>query len=156
MPSGIYKRSKKEIQRIKTLRKGLVPWNKNKAWTEEVKLKFRKARLENPISYWKGKKRNIETCKKISKTRIEKEVAVGKKNPNWKGGRRILRKHLYVRINNGYYLYEHRRILQKFLGRKLKSNEIVHHIDNNPLNNSIKNLKIMSRSEHSKLHNQKL
>lgn len=152
MPIGIYKRSKKELQRIKSLRKGLVPWNKNKCWSKEVILKFKKARLKNPVNYWEGKKRSLKTKKKISLTRIKNKVAVGKKNPNWKGGKRILRKHLYVHIDNGYYLYEHRRILQKHLGRKLKSNEIVHHIDGNPLNNSLKNLKLMTRSSHSKLH----
>jgi hypothetical protein len=30
---------------------------------------------------------------------------------------------------------------------------VVHHVDNNPLNNDINNLQAMTRSEHSSLHN---
>jgi len=47
---------------------------------------------------------------------------------------------------------EHRLIMENFLGRKLEFNEVVHHIDGNGKNNSLSNLKIMSRKEHSKLH----
>ncbi len=46
----------------------------------------------------------------------------------------------------------HRKIMEEHLGRKLSSNEIVHHIDGNKLNNDISNLKIVSRSEHMKIH----
>lgn len=42
--------------------------------------------------------------------------------------------------------------MEKFLGRKLDFNEIVHHIDGNKLNNDIKNLKIISREEHTSFH----
>ena len=46
----------------------------------------------------------------------------------------------------------HRRIMEEHLGRKLSSNEIVHHIDGNKLNNDINNLEVVSRSEHIKKH----
>lgn len=42
--------------------------------------------------------------------------------------------------------------MEKHLGRKLDSSEIVHHKDGNKRNNNISNLEIMSRSEHGKLH----
>lgn len=48
--------------------------------------------------------------------------------------------------------YEHRIVMEKHLGRKLNSNEHVHHIDHDGHNNSIDNLKIVSNIEHSKLH----
>jgi hypothetical protein len=41
---------------------------------------------------------------------------------------------------------------QKILGRPLERGEVVHHKDHNPINNSIDNLEIMTRSEHSKEH----
>ena len=47
---------------------------------------------------------------------------------------------------------EHRAIVEELLQRKLNYNEIVHHIDGNPKNNSLDNLIILSRSNHGKLH----
>jgi hypothetical protein len=46
----------------------------------------------------------------------------------------------------------HRLIMEKYIGRELNRNEIVHHIDGNPINNSLDNLKIMTQSEHMSLH----
>lgn len=48
--------------------------------------------------------------------------------------------------------HEHRVIAEKIIGRKLKSDEHVHHIDGNKHNNLPKNLQVMSRVEHLKLH----
>lgn len=48
---------------------------------------------------------------------------------------------------------KHRAIIEEYIGRKLLSNEIVHHIDGNTENNDIKNLYIcLSISEHIKIH----
>ena len=63
--------------------------------------------------------------------------------------------HFHHSLNTkGYrgYVYEHRYIMECMIGRALDSNEIVHHIDGDKKNNSIDNLKLMTRSEHSKLH----
>ena len=52
----------------------------------------------------------------------------------------------------GKYVFEHRRIMENYLGRKLLPNEVVHHKNENKLDNRIKNLQIMSKNEHMKLH----
>lgn len=46
----------------------------------------------------------------------------------------------------------HRRIAEDLLGRKLDKNEVVHHVDENPKNNSIENLWVLSRHNHVLLH----
>lgn len=58
-----------------------------------------------------------------------------------------------IKTSNGQskQIREHRWIMEQYLGRKLSSNEHVHHIDGNPLNNSIDNLVILTNSEHQKI-----
>jgi len=46
----------------------------------------------------------------------------------------------------------HRYLMEVKLGRRLREDEIVHHIDGNKLNNSIKNLEIHTRVSHNKEH----
>ena len=48
--------------------------------------------------------------------------------------------------------YDHRRVMDAALGRRLLQTEIVHHRDGNKLNNAIDNLEVMSPSEHARLH----
>jgi len=80
----------------------------------------------------------------------------GKKPHNYKGGTKTKsgsRKVEYIEVRvDGKRMKSHRHIMEFALGRKLKSNEIVHHIDGNGLNNNISNLQIMSKAEHSRLH----
>jgi hypothetical protein len=46
----------------------------------------------------------------------------------------------------------HRYFMEQYLGRILLPTEIVHHIDENKLNNKIENLRLVSRHEHNVLH----
>lgn len=52
--------------------------------------------------------------------------------------------------------YQHRERVEKALGRKLKENEVVHHIDNNKGNNDLSNLVVMDSKEHQMYHNGKI
>jgi len=64
----------------------------------------------------------------------------------------------YFWINNGFAscYSEHRIIMENFLGRKINTGEVVHHIDYNAKNNSLDNLKLISRDDHNKLHCQNM
>lgn len=61
-----------------------------------------------------------------------------------------------IYAGNGKGIKEHRLIMQKYLGRELDSNEHVHHKNGDRLDNRIENLKIMTVSEHMRLHRQSI
>jgi HNH endonuclease len=83
----------------------------------------------------------------------------GDKNPSWKGGRNI-DKSGYVRVLlaephprvHDRYIREHVLVMEKHLGRYLKPNEVVHHINGNKQDNRIENLQLVTISEHRKIH----
>jgi transposase-like protein len=54
--------------------------------------------------------------------------------------------------HNGERRALHRVIVEEREGRRLASDEIVHHVDGDPLNNQPENLVILTRAEHIQLH----
>lgn len=58
----------------------------------------------------------------------------------------------YENAKGGGYCWMHRRVAEQVLGRKLNTNEVVHHLDGDPKNNSLDNLIVLSRSKHVSLH----
>ena len=81
-------------------------------------------------------------------------------NPNWKGGKQIIcsgrlstlmPEHPYANANG--YVRNSRLIVEKKLGRFLKSEEVIHHKDGNIMNEDPDNLILCTNdSEHQRLY----
>lgn len=122
---------------------------KSKKYTDE-ELEFIK---ENYPKY--GSKYCAEKLNR-SENAINKKIKKLNLSINWK----------YEYINAGGYLVNcedrkhrylvHRRKMENELGRKLKYNEVVHHIDGDKLNNDLSNLQLMTRQEHIEIHRKDL
>lgn len=105
----------------------------------------------------KGKRHSDEWKRMMSKRNKSN------KNPAWKGGR-VIKESGYVWVRcpehpaatPGGYVYEHRLVMEKYLGRYLEPWEHVHHIDGNRSNNDLSNLQLMSNFEHANYHNSQL
>ncbi len=113
-------------------KKGYAPWNKGLTKEDHPSIKSMSNKMKNKT---------------------------GKNNANWKGGK-IDNKHGYwlilnknhPRKNVNNYVFEHILIAEKQLGRYLKHNEFVHHIDGNKKNNNSNNLFVCESN--NKIHNQ--
>ena len=67
-------------------------------------------------------------------------------------GYAVVRDYYGILGKKGAIVPEHRLIASIMLGRQLESDEIVHHIDLNPSNNSPDNFAIVNSAEHGKIH----
>ena len=90
-----------------------------------------------------------ETIVKMRKSKI------GAKNPSYNGGVSSAYGYIMISVGDNNYRPQHVLFMEEIIGRRLKKNEVVHHIDENKKNNDISNLRLMTRSAHSRLHNLK-
>ena len=130
---------------------------KGKQLPDEARKNAKLARLGTP-SWNSGKKMTKEYCKNTS--RGKKGMYMGKLSWLWKGGKFLTGRN-YVKIYapnhpntcSDKHIFEHRYIMEQFLGRLLNSEEVVHHINKDTQDNRIENLKVLTKGEHTTLHN---
>ena len=91
-------------------------------------------------------KPNSKTCSIICRNTYVSRISSKKRGNKQRGRGKGLG---YTKLNGKH---EHRVVMEKKLGRKLKSNELVHHKDENKKNNNQNNLQLTNRSNHAKIH----
>lgn len=96
-------------------------------------------------------------CRGVHSKRIglQPPTYSGDKHPSWTGGRHVWKgsRVPYIRVTvNGKRVFEHRYLMEQKIGRPLRANEVVHHINKDSLDNRLENLRLMGRGEHTVLH----
>jgi hypothetical protein len=123
---------------------------------------FSKYRIGKNHWHWRGGKAKCIVCSKELDnwnygTRCQSCAKTGSGNTAWVGGK-ISNGHGYVMVyapnhptvkgKRRKHVLEHRLVMEKHIGRYLKSDEIVHHINGIKNDNRIKNLMLVTRETH--------
>lgn len=139
-------------------------FKKGRSLTDEEKKKISLAT--------KGKKKSPETREKMAmanrrraRLRIGYYFESGEKNPNWRGG--TIKSNGYVTVpckehplaNKDGYIMQHRLVMEKQIGRHLRRDEVVHHINGDKKDNRLENLMLFPndmahRKHHELMRNQ--
>ena len=117
------------VKKQKLIASGWKPYNKGIPMPEETRKKLSEIRKKNPTSH---------------------QFKSGSEHRLWKGGR-FTDAHGYIYVHTPYhpranqhgYVYEHRLVMEKELGRFLKKEELVHHKNQIKTDNRVENLIIV-------------
>ncbi len=105
------------------------------------------------LSKWEIKEKNYCSHSCRAKASLTGKISNNYKNGRYKSNgyiRKLSKKH--PQADSDGYIEEHRLVMEKKLGRYLKTNEEVHHKNGVRDDNKIENLKVLSSSEHIRLH----
>lgn len=140
-----------------------MPWHPNRGRNWPIHL-IRKWIEEGRTHAWIGERlgcaapRISKLCQKHGIKCQRRGPRGGTAHPDWKGGRQ-LDKSGYVLVympnhpnaRHGRYVLEHRLVMERHIGRRLKRGEVVHHKNGDKTDNRIENLELFATNgEHLK------
>jgi len=134
-------------------------WLKQKYWEEELSLSeiaklcgVVQCSITSAMVKFNIPRRSASVGRKIKKASAES-------NPNWKGGIRQTKDGVRIhcpnhpRADNMGYVKRSSLMVEKVLGRYLKENELVHHVNFNQLDDRHENFLVCEFGYHTGLHN---
>jgi hypothetical protein len=146
-------------------RESMNPFIRDKVWLRKRYVEDERSirQIAEEIGSTMGNIHSALTWAKIPiKEGVSKRFPEGRKGKlatNWRGGRVITKKYIWIykpdhpNARSTGYMQEHRLIMEEHLGRVLEPKELVHHINGDPKDNRIENLKLASsKKEHSAMH----
>lgn len=122
--------------------------NEFKRWNGRPNSKFCCRRCSILYRY----KQDKDLGKKLTE-KAHQSIKSGVESPNWKGGKHLRRGYVIQTYAPNKRKEEHILIAEKMMGRKLRKNEVVHHINGITSDNRNINLLVMTRGQHTSLHN---
>jgi len=144
--------------------KGKNPWNKGlKSSTDSRVAAYSAKRIKGKVKnclfckkeFYKSPALNQRFCNKTCYSKYQSLTRTGENANGYKRGFSFHgkgRRAYITRSVHGKKRFDHRLIMEKYLGRKLEYEEVVHHINDDPMDNRIENLILTTRQEHMKLH----
>ncbi len=136
---------------------------KGEKMSPEQRAKISAARMGMRVSAEAGAKIGAANSRRVVTAETRSKLANangGDRAARWNGGKSTRRKdgRVYVlthpaRSSGSRYRLRSRLVMEEHLGRSLLREEAVHHIDGNPANDAIENLRLFAKSgDHTKFH----
>lgn len=121
----------------------------------------RKAAVRRKMAKVGIERRTIKEAIAVSKTHTSRAIRYGPEIHTWKGGKKNHGGYVMImckghpHASRHGYVFEHRLVMEKHLGRHLRPDEVVHHRNGVKDDNRLENLEVATRSEHIAKHKAK-
>ena len=127
-------------------KKGFIPWNANRFIYRNCLI------CKTKFKVILSRKKRAKFCSRKCQSQWCSESFKKENGPNWKGGKKYQNGYILIHkpdhpnsISYGY-IFEHRLVMEEYLGRYLEKGEVVHHINSKRNDNRIENLELFGNN----------